>query len=413
MSSHTAISNKVHRQYSKHTGGTNTKTKTASTNKINKNLPHTTGKTSGGLKTSLTPGSYSNPAAAKYFKDHDRNRDGLLTSDEVTFSAEAYAKLDANSDAKVTKAELQKALYGKDAAIYQYYKSGGDKTHSRDVVATLLSNAGGSGGVASVSQAASKYIGDHDKDRNGKLSRSETTLSAEEFAKLDINADGELAKNELEKALNGKKEAIDQYYKSGGEKTHSKDMAQSVLFASNAGGNAGSVTQAASRYIKDHDKDRDGRLSRSETTLSVEEYAKLDINADGKLTREELEKALDGKKEAIDKYYTSGGEKTHDEDMAAAVLFTSNAGAIGNFATLAASRFLKDRDKNGDGVLSTSEVSLSNKAFSKLDKNADRKITLGELNTALAGKNAAIQTYYKNGGTDSLSNLTSTLLKVV
>lgn len=410
MSSHTAISNKVHKQYSQHAAST--KTKTASTNKIKKNTPHTTGKASGGLKTSLTPGSYSNPAAAKYFKDHDKNRDGLLTSDEVTFSAEAYAKLDANSDGKATKAELQKALYGKDTAIYQYYKSGGDKTHSRDVVATLLSNAAGSGGVTSISQAASKYIGDHDKDRDGKLSLSETTLSAEQYAKLDINADGELAKNELEKALNGKKEAIDKYYASGGEKTHGKDMAESVLFASNAG-NAGGVTQAASRYIKDHDKNKDGRLSSSETTLSAEQYAKLDVNADGKLTREELEKALDGKKEAIDKYYKNGGENTHDKDMATAVLFTSNAGAITNFSGLAASRFLKDRDKNGDGVLSTSEVSLSNKAFSKLDKNSDRKITLGELNTALAGKNAAIQTYYKNGGTDSLSNLTSTLLKVV
>lgn len=411
MSTHPVISNKVRKQYSQHLN--NAKTAAANTpNKASKNgLPYTKG-TGASLSTSLTPGSYSTPAASSYLRKNDKNRDGQLSRDEVTLSPEAYAKLDANSDGKVTKTELQNALRGKDAAIYQYYRSGGAQTHSRDVVTTLLSNAGGTGGVASISQAVSKYMGDHDKDRDGKLSLSETTLSAEQYAKLDLNADGKLAKNELEKALNGKKAAIDEYYASGGEKAHGKDMAQSVLFASNAG-STGSVTQAASRYIKDHDKNKDGRLSRSETTLSAEEYAKLDVNADGRLTRDELEKALNGKKEAIDKYYASGGEKTHDEDMAAAVLFTSNAGGITNFSGLAANRLLKDRDRNGDGVLSANELGLSNKAFAKIDKDKDRKITINELNTALAGKNSAIQTYYKNGGTDPLAKLAATLLKVV
>lgn len=324
MSTHTAISNKIHRQYSQHTN--NTKTASANTtNKASKNgLPYVRGSGSN-LNTSLTAGTYSIPAAAKYLRDNDKNKDGQLSRDEVTLSDAAYAKLDANSDGKVTKAELQNALRGKDAAIYQYYKSGGSKTHSKDVVTTLLSNAGGTGG-------------------------SDST---------------------------------------------------------------GSVTQAASRYIRDHDKNKDGRLSRAETTLSAEEYAKLDVDADGKLTRSELEKALNGKKGAIDKYYSSGGEKTHDADMAEAVLFTSNAGSITNFSGLAASRLFKDRDRNGDGVLSASEASLSPKTFSKIDKDKDKKITLSELNTALAGKNAAIQTYYKNGGTDPLAKLAANLLKVV
>jgi len=270
----------------------------------------------------LNAGTYSKQAAASYIKSNDKNKDGQLTRDEVTLSAEAYAKLDANSDGKATKAELQNALRAKESLVYQYYKSGGAKTHAKDVVATLFSNAGSASGTTT-------------------------------------------------------------------------------------------VTKAATQFIKDHDRNKDGKLSRAETTLSAEEYAKLDLNADGKLARDELTKALDGKSAAIDQYYKTGGEKTHEEDMAAAVLFSSNAGNITNFSSLAASRFLKAKDKNGDLALSASEISLSRKAFSKIDTDSDKKVTLSELNTALAGKNAAIQKYYKNGGASSLADLTSSLLKTI
>jgi len=320
MSSRSGILNAINKHY-QHTSSA----KTASTNKVKKQNTTSTGNTGTGLNTVLSSGVYAKQAAAKYVKDNDKNKDGKLSCDEVTLSAEAFAKLDANSDGKVTKAEMQSALSGKDNAIYQYYKSGGTKTHAKDVVAT-------------------------------------------------------------------------------------------VLFASNAGSAASTGTtakQAASRYIKDHDKSKDGKLSRAETTLSEEDFATLDANDDGKLTRAELEKSLDGKGAAIDKYYQSGGEKTHEQDMADAVLFTSNAGSISNFSGLAASRFLSDKDKNGDGALSAGEAALSRKVFAKLDTNSDNKVTAEELNTALAKKNAAIQKYYKNGGTNSLGTLTSNLLATI
>lgn len=208
------------KQLSQHTGNA----KTASANKVNSASARRTGNKNSSLQNSLASGTYVNQAANRYFKANDKDKNGQLSRDEVTLSAEAYAKLDANSDGKVTKAELQKALKGKDAAIYQYYKSGGEKTHPKDVVTTLLSNAGSSGGTTSITQAASRYIRERDTDKDGRLTRLETTLSAEEFAKLDANADGKLAKVELEKALQGKQAGIDAYYASGGEKAHAEDM---------------------------------------------------------------------------------------------------------------------------------------------------------------------------------------------
>ncbi len=274
------------------------------------------------LKTALTQGTYVKQAVSGYISSNDKNKDGRLSRDEVTLSDEAYAKLDANSDGKVARSELQKALQGKDTQIYQYYKTGGAKTHPKDVVATLLSNAGNSTATSS-------------------------------------------------------------------------------------------VTKAATQFIKDHDRSKDGKLSRAETTLSAEEFAKLDANSDGKLARIELAKALDGKGAAIDQYAKTGGERTHEGDMVTEVLFTSNAGNITDFSSLAASRLLKAKDKNGDLGLSASEVSLSLKAFAKIDQDSDKKITQGELTTALASKNAAIQKYYRSGGTGSLADLTTSLLKTI
>ena len=89
--------------------------------------------------SALPEGTLSNLAAAKYIKDNDKNKDGVLTSDEVSLSPEAFAKLDTNSDGKVTLAEMETALKGQDNAIFQYYnKSGSTAANSTDLTSTLL-----------------------------------------------------------------------------------------------------------------------------------------------------------------------------------------------------------------------------------------------------------------------------------
>lgn len=174
--------------------------------------------------TCLATGTYSNLAAAKYIKDNDKDKDGVLTADEVTLSAEAYAKLDADSDGKVTKDEMQTALAGQDDAIFQFYRDGGAES-TTDLASTLLAASSASststGGVYS-KLAASEYLSTNDADDNGVLTADEVSLSASTFAKVDADSDGNITATELKTALASKNSTILSYYKNGGTATTSE-----------------------------------------------------------------------------------------------------------------------------------------------------------------------------------------------
>jgi hypothetical protein len=64
-------------------------------------------------------------------------------------------------------------------------------------------------------------------------------------------------------------------------------------------------------------------------------------------------------------------------------------------------------------VLSSEEVSLDASVFSEIDANGDGKISKSELNSVLASQDSSIQKYYKNGGTGSITDLTSRLLATI
>ncbi len=169
---------------------------------------------------------------------------------------------------------------------------------------------------------------------------------------------------------------------------------------------------AAAKYIKDNDKDGDKCLSADEVTLSAEAFAKLDADKDGKVTKEEMKASLAGKDNEIYQYYKNGGATAETPDITSALLNNSNSSSTtsGTYAGLAAKRYLADKDKNGDGVLSSDEVSLTAEIFTKMDKDGDGKVTRAELNSVLSSKDSAIRKYYQNGGTSTVTDLTSTLL---
>lgn len=172
------------------------------------------------------------------------------------------------------------------------------------------------------------------------------------------------------------------------------------------------TTLAAAKYIKENDKDGDKCLSADEVSLSAAAYAKLDADKDGKVTLEEMKKSLAGQDNAIFQYYKNGGATAETPDITSALLTKSNADstAAGTYSSLAANRYMKEKDKNGDGVLSSDEVSLDASVFSKLDKNNDGKVTKAELQSVLSNQDSAIKKYYKNGGTSTVTDLTSRLL---
>lgn len=172
---------------------------------------------------------------------------------------------------------------------------------------------------------------------------------------------------------------------------------------------------AAAKYIKDNDKDGDKCLSADEVTLSAEAYAKLDADKDGKVTLDEMKESLAGQDDAIFQYYKNGGATASTPDITTALLNNSNTSstASGTYSTLAAKRYLAEKDANDDGVLSSNEVSLSAKIFAKMDKNSDGTVSKGELQSVLASQESTIMKYYKNGGTESVADLTSRLLATI
>lgn len=171
------------------------------------------------------------------------------------------------------------------------------------------------------------------------------------------------------------------------------------------------TTLAAAKYIKDNDKDGDKSLSADEVSISAEAYAKLDADKDGKVTLAEMKKSLAGQDDAIFQYYKNGGATADTPDITSTLLSNSGtSNASGTYSTLATKRYLADKDKNGDGVLSSDEVSLSAEIFSTMDKNSDGKVSKAELQSVLSGQEGAIKKYYANGGTGSIVDLTSRLL---
>jgi Ca2+-binding EF-hand superfamily protein len=172
-----------------------------------------------GATTLLPEGVYTKLAAAKYIKDNDKDHDGVLSSDEVSLSPEAYAALDANADGSVSLSEMERSLKGQDNAIFAYYKNGGAASEQKDVASALLEDATSTSNASAnsyVKLAAKSYIAAGDTDGDGQLVSSEAALAPNVFAKIDSNADGRLNASELQSALADKGDSICKYYKNGG-----------------------------------------------------------------------------------------------------------------------------------------------------------------------------------------------------
>jgi len=169
---------------------------------------------------------------------------------------------------------------------------------------------------------------------------------------------------------------------------------------------------AAAKYIKDNDKDHDGKLTNDEVSISAAAYAKLDKDSNGYVTLDEMKSTLSGEDDAIYSFYKNGGA-TSGKDITSSLLegtSTSTSSNASLYVKMAAKGYISAFDKNADGALSASEVSLASNAFKAIDLNSNGSLTLSELQSALADEGDSIYKYYKNGGTMKISTLTSNLL---
>ena len=222
-------------------------------------------------------GGLTNLTAENLIRRFDKNGDGVLTRDEVPPQiAQRFDEIDTNGDGKLDKQEIEAFL-----------------NRLRERMAANKKGNPGSQGVTAA-QAVDMILKRLDTNHDGRISKEEARGPlAKNFDKIDTNKDGYLDRKELlriapmlQKFLAGRP---------GGQPANGKTDSQ--------------ARQSVRPAIPDFDaldSDADGRLSRKELegTPFAEAFDEMDTNKDGKIDRKEFEAYLQkeaNKKAAADK----------------------------------------------------------------------------------------------------------------
>ena len=152
--------------------------------------------------------------ARKCFRDGDTNRDGVITKDEVSLSAEAFARLDASKDGNVTQEEITAAMSGRGQDVFSYYTSKRSGTNSLDLLSNILGESSTSKDTSASGKAAKQYVASMDANKDGVLSRAEASLSASAFSNIDTSGNGTIEVTEMQAALKIHEAKISSYFSS-------------------------------------------------------------------------------------------------------------------------------------------------------------------------------------------------------
>jgi Ca2+-binding EF-hand superfamily protein len=163
--------------------------------------------------------------ADHFIKDHDTNKDGKLSKEELPQQMQAgFAELDANKDGFVTKDELEKhaarLAHQRPEAVEVIYwvidvpeqqpLNSQEIQRAYDALRKIDKNNDGKISDDELKQAradrlkvrADSIFKMMDKNNDGKISKDEARgLWSQDFDKLDANKDGSLDRSEVEKVL--------------------------------------------------------------------------------------------------------------------------------------------------------------------------------------------------------------------
>lgn len=165
--------------------------------------------------------------ARKCFRDADANKDQAITEDEVTLSAEAFARLDASKDGKLTQEEISAAMAGHGKEVYSYYVSKRG-ANSQDLLSTLLGESAKQDDGSAADKAAKQYLTRKDANKDGVLSRSETPMSASSFTNIDTSGNGTIELTEMQAALKIHDTKLSTYFSSLSESSSQSTLQKKI-----------------------------------------------------------------------------------------------------------------------------------------------------------------------------------------
>ncbi|MGD9804639.1 MAG: hypothetical protein AB7E81_17565 [Hyphomicrobiaceae bacterium] len=171
----------------------------------------------------------------------DANHDGKVTKDEVRSEFERqFAEADINSDGKIDDADLPPMMRGRNAISEGHLGRGGRRGMMREL----------------------RHLRQADANKDGVVTKEEVAaLADKEFARWDWNKDG----------------TVDQADRDALRKEMADFAAKRMAHRMGAG--------------------TDGRITREQfQAKAAERFARLDVNKDGKLTRDELPGRSHGKR---------------------------------------------------------------------------------------------------------------------
>lgn len=164
--------------------------------------------------------------------------------------------------------------------------------------------------TAGAQVAARKSMLTNDANRDNVLTQDEVSISEEAFQKLDADKNDEVTRKEIEAYLKENPEAVAGYVKNYASMAKDSNILDEVLSYVESTDSSSVAQSAAQKYIKNNDKDGDGKLSQNETGLDASVFTEVDADGDNALSAEEVAAYLKNYETVLSSYTASSSSSS-------------------------------------------------------------------------------------------------------